>query len=352
MSLRIFISGAEIVLEEIRSILRDKDILIVYPWDPDGLLASVILTDAVANEDKRIGYFAHQEFRPGISLIEKIASLSRRYDSVVVLGSGWQGPEIDMLASNIYGELVILDNSYMYLRPQKSNVLYFNPSPKGDPRGNWPTLSFLVNVVLNGEYYIEVAASIVSLLDKAAIGSRIYQNMMVKAGLNHINDFELPKSCANRLWGITVSQPPEPYQEIPRSLIESGYNVCGALLNDVLLASYEVIGADLIERVSEKDIELSGENIVVNAGEELNYSTLLLSSRIIAKDNSRLAIVLSRWRNGCSFCSWSLSKKPLAGKVGEIRRIGGGARGVYQGVINYLCGRIRNRTVLERIIQE
>lgn len=339
------------LINEIRDVLTNNDLLIVYTWDADNLMAASMISGYVMNTGPgRLGYLAHEDFKPGVSFIGEIAEISRQYDSVVLLGPGWQGPEIDLLAANIHGEVVVIDNSWNYIQPRMKNVLYFNPSPRGDPRGNWPTVSFLVHMITRSEYYLEVAASVMAMMGQGAISSRVYQNMMVKAGLHHILDKSIPLECSNKLWGITVSQNPATFKDVPRSLVESGYDICMALMKDPLVSSYEVLASEIVNEVLKSRRKEYDSVKLVESDLPRNYSALLLTSRILLGSSVKKAITASKIPSGYRFCAWSLGKHPIASIVGDLRRRNAKVKGVYQGQINYVCGEDLSKSILKRVL--
>ncbi len=332
------------MLEEAREALSRGDTLIAYRWDPDSLAASIILGGYVRSIGGSVYYVAFSRERPDKQLVEDIAVRTRIVDSLVMVGSGWQGPELDLVAKNVFGPVLVVDNAYNYIRPRSPNLVFFNPSPRGDPRGNWVTRAFVSSIIAGDADPLLVAASIAAILGEKARAHRRFQDYMVRAGLSHLEGFEIAGLCAQRLWGITISQSPRTHASTPGSILDTGLPPCRALLEDTLLASYEVIAEDRVAELLEKPPKTRGKLLVLES-EAGSQPLLLLASRREAFDTGLPTISIALEENRFSFCAWNPGRKPLAYSVGRLRRSGIGAYGVYQGLVNYVCGGARKEAL-------
>ncbi len=315
---------------EARDLLKEGDILIVYKWRPDHFIASILLSDIILSRGGKLDLIAYDPNKMNKAIQRKVWIESRKYDTVVLLGPGMQGPEIDMLASNILAPLVVVDNGYTYLTPKKTNVVYFNPSPRGDPRGTWPSITFTLATLFGRASDLLVAASIVSISGAKSRAVRAFQNSMSKNGLNHIRDFNIPLECAIRALAVTTTGDPGALARMPMSLSEASLgDLCKAILDDALLATHAGMLEALIEGINLNDNPIhpppgSGRSLLLHLAREYSYRSSSIGMAI--RDDS--------------FCIWSPGKLPIAPKISELRREGFYSCGVYQGLVNYVCGEI------------
>lgn len=334
------------MLREARETLSRGDTLVAYRWDPDSLLAAGLLASIVWGHGYRVGFLAFEDLLPTAGLVGRIVVESRKYDVTVLVGPGWNGPEIDYMARNIHGEVLVVDNHVNRTRPAAFNVVYFNPSPRGDPRGNWITRTFISDVIAGGEYPELVALSVMAVLGEKAHASRRYQDSLARLGVDHRRGSDVYAEASARLWGLTGSQDPGVYAEYPLTIMRSGMNPVNAILGDPMLASYQAVMEVLTGDVR----MLSGVDSVVAAVApgELHLSGLQLVARSIAYRHGKIGLVVKTMGNGeVQFCAWNGSRleNPLSLSLSGLRGAGYRIITAYQGVLDYACAASRGRSV-------
>ncbi len=313
------------MIKEIRELLGKDRVLVAYRWAPDQFLAAVMVADHVISSGGEAGFYAFADHRVDMSLVARLASESRRYDSLILLGPGWRGPEIDLLASNVLAPVAVIDNAYNRLPPRRPNVLYFNPSPRGDPRGVWPSITFLLGTILGEATSLLVASSIVALLGRRSIAVRAYQNSMAANGLSHIEDYGLVEECALRAAGLTASGNPGTMAGAALSVAEASHgDLCRALLDDALLATH----AGILEAWLE---EYEPARLVEGLADG---DTL----RMIVSRNSAFSLgSLAAAGGGGSWCLWDARRSSIIPLAREAFRSGLAGYAVHQGLVNYAC---------------
>ncbi|MCE4624636.1 MAG: hypothetical protein F7C35_02060 [Desulfurococcales archaeon] len=329
------------MLSEAREVLGSGDLLVVYRWMPDQFLAALLLAWWVGGS-RRVGFVAFDEAAPSSGFVRGVAVESRGYDAVVLVGPGWQRPEVDLLAVQVLAPLLVVDNHYSYMRPRRPNVLYFNPSPRGDSRGSWPSVTFTLSLLLGDATNLLVAASIVALLGRASTSVRAFQNAMARNGLNHVSDYFIPEACAMRALGVTAMGDPRAHASIPHSVVEaSPDDPCRGLLDDALLASLQGMFEAVVE-------EYMPPPPRVRVRGEARHPLLSYLAREASFHNKGLGLAVA----GRRFCAWNPTGRPLARGVGRLRRRGFRAFSSYQGLVNYLCGVAPRREGWEEILEE
>ena len=324
--------------EALREALEEGP-LILYGWTADALLATII---ALAHsESSEIGLEPTTTWRPSRQYLESIAVRSRDYKSVVLLGVNWTGVDIDLLAPMVLAPIIVVDNNYMHILPHRSNVIVLNPSPKGDPRGVWPSVAAIVSSLLGGQHPLLAAAGIVSRMWSVAPSNRMYQNLASMAGLNHKEDYDLVAECAWQAYGITAAGDPRVYGRVPQSVVEaSGWDPCKGLLSDTLITTLRADAEESYKAAVENaSIEVHEAKVrVLLEGEGRHY---YLASYMAALEHpDKLAVTgYQDTRERVNYaCAWHIKgKRPLARKLGEARGDGFEASGGYQGPLNYLC---------------
>lgn len=328
------------MIEEAIETLKEKP-LIVYNWSPDGLLASII-TLAYATPTREYRIIAVDTWKPAIDLLEKIAIDSRETKSVALLGVGWSGSDIDLLASMVLAPVVVVDNAWNLIPPRRQNVIYYNPSPKGDRMGSWPSVASLVSMGLGHPHPFLTAASIVSVMGDTARSNRLYQSLMAMAGLDHNSDYDLAWNCAMQTYGITSMGDPVIHGEVARSLVEADRDPCKAILKDALLTSFRGMAeASLEDAVTNADIDEDSDVVIVNAIGEGRHEYYL--SRLFGlqfKDKIVLTAYSDQLSGRLTACAWHVSgKKPIATLLPYMKSKGYEVYGSYHGLVNYLCFR-------------
>ena len=313
------------MINEIRGVLSEDRVLVAYRWAPDQFLAAVMLADYVVSRGREAGFHAFTSHRVDMGLVSRLASESRKYDSLVLLGPGWRGPEIDLVASNVLAPIVVIDNAYNRIPPRRPNVLYFNPSPRGDPRGVWPSVTFLLGTILGDATNLLVASSIVALLGRKSIAVRAYQNSMTANGLSHVEDYFLVEECALRAAGLTASGDAGSMAGAALSIAEASLgDLCRAILDDALLATH----AGVLEAWLE---EYTPARLVdgVADGDTL---------RMIVSRNSAFSLgALAAAGGGDSWCLWEPGRSSIIPLAREALRQGLAGYAVHQGLVNYAC---------------
>ena len=328
------------MIEEALEALREKPLLI-YGWSPDGLIASIIALKYRGSVDE-VPIEATTTWKPGHPQLEQLAIHSREAKSLVLLGTGWSGVEIDLLAPMVLAPVVVIDNSWSHRLPRRPNVLFLNPSPRGDPRANWPTTASLVSSITGNPHPFLAASSIVSLMGDMARGNRVYQSLMSLSGLDHNRDYQIASECAMQAYGITSMSQPTVHSEVARSLVEADPDPCKAMLKDVLLTTYRAEAEAALDSVY-KSLETVEENsirVAVAEGEGRHYLALARVMAMEAPEKVNLLVYrdsLSRERIGCA---WSINLgKPLARASSLLRAKGYEVYGYYQGPANFVCYR-------------
>lgn len=326
-------------MEEVASHLKENP-LIVYEWTPDGLFAA-ILTLAYAAENPE-GVIAVEGSFPEASIIERIAVESRKARSVALLGSGWSGAEIDLLASSILAPLVAVDHAWVTVEPARPNVIYHNLSTKGDSTAMYPGVAGVVSRILGNPHPLLAAAGIVYLMGETAKSNRFYQNLMVAAGLDHLSDYGLAYECMMQGYGVTSMGDPATYGSVALSIVEVGGDPCKAMLQDALLTSMRSIAeAALEESLAEARLREEDDVILVEAeGDGRHW--YFISQSLALEYNGRLLIALYREMASGEYvgCAWhAAGEKPLARILPLMRKRGYRGVGSHHGPINYACFR-------------
>lgn len=326
------------MLEEVVEAIREKP-LIVYNWNPDSLISTILtLTYATSNEEARV--LALDDWRPSIKLLENIAVKSREAKSLVLVGLGWSGPEIDLLAPMVLAPVVVIDQSWHQLRPRRPNVIYYNPSPKGERIGNWPSVSSLVSIALKHPHPFLAASGIVSVMGETAKSNRLYQTLMTMAGLDHNSDYELAYDCAMQAYGITSMGEPGIHGEVAMSIVEAGVDPCKAMLKDALLTSMRGSAeVTLEEAISNASVRENGGLTLVEA-KGYGRHAFYVARHYALKYRDRVVLTLyeDNMTGRRTACAWSISdNKPLAALYPSLRGLGYKVIANYHGLVNYIC---------------
>ena len=324
--------------EALREALEERP-LILYGWTGDALLATIIALAYSGSGEA--GLEPVTTWRPSQQYLESIAARSRDYKSVVLLGVGWTGVEIDLLAPMVLAPVIVVDNNYMHMLPHRPNVVLANPSPKGDPRGMWPSVAAIVSSLLGNQHPLLAAAGIVSRMWSVAPSNRIYQNLASMVGLNHKEDYDLVAECAWQAYGVTASGDPRVYGRVPQSVVEaSGWDPCKGLLSDTLITTLRADAEESYRAAVENAIvEEQGDSVrVLLEGEGRHYYLASYMAALEHPDNLTITGYRDKQEGVDYACAWHVKgKSPLARKLGEARGDGFEAVGGYQGPLNYLC---------------
>ena len=310
--------------------------LILYSWSPDSFLAAVL---ALAY-GSRGGVLASATRRPDTGFLERVAVESRRWRGVAGLGLGWQPGEYDLLAPMLLAPLGVVDNAWWRGRPARPNVFYVNPSPRGDPTGHWPSVASLVSSLLGNPHPFLGAVGVVLALGGMARSSRVYQNMMALAGLDHSRDFDLAMECAMLVYGVVSMGDPGVHGEMPLSLVEaSPGDPCKALFQDALAVGMRAGAEEALRnarpRVSEGRLGFQVYHYEID-GFHLHW---LAREAALSSKGRALAVVEDRLGGRSGACAWSVRRgdPPLASVAPSLRARGLPAYGVLQGPANYVC---------------
>lgn len=322
---------------EVAGYLKENP-LIVYEWSPDGLFAAILILAYAAEE--HAGVVAVEEATPTASVIERVAVESRRAESVVLLGSGWCGAEVDLLASSILAPLVAVDHVWAAGEPRRPNVVYYNPSERGDSAAMYPGVAGTVSRILGHPHPLLAAAGIVYLMGETAKSNRVYQNLMVSAGLDHLSDYGLAYECMMQGYGVTSMGDPAAYGSVPLSVVEVGGDPCKAMLRDTLLTWMRgTAEAALEESRSEARVREEGDVILVEAeGDGRHWYRL--SQSFALEYNGRQLITLYREKASGERvgCAWhTAGDRPLARILHLMRKKGYRGVGSHHGPLNYAC---------------
>jgi len=305
--------------------------LFAYSWSADGVLAAVVGYSLGGG-----GLMGVPAVRPGRGLLESLAVASRRHRGVALLGLAWSGAEVDLLAGMVLGPVGVVDVHWAVGRPRRSNVVYANPSPRGDPRGYWPSTTLVLVSALGAPHAFLAASGVVSVLGEHAMGNRMYQNMMVRAGLDPRGDFGLAWECAMQAYGVAAAGDPVVHSEVPRSVVEaSPGDPCRALLGDGLVAG-------LRARAEAGLAEARAESLGVEEGFEVFEARgwgrhMFALARDLAARRGRVIVGYEDELGGeRGACAWTTRPREpaLAALTPQLRARGLAARGLYQGPAN------------------
>ncbi len=313
--------------------------LIVYGWQPDGLLATIIALSRSGTVDAMVQTVT--TWKPRMEELEEIALTSRSHKSVLLLSTSWTGVEIDLLAQMLLAPLGVVDNNWTHLLPRRQNVIYYNPSPRGDPRGQWPSITAILSSLLGNPYPILAATGIVSGLWDASKAHRIYQNLMSMAGLDHVKDYPLVSECAWQAYGVTASGDPKVYMRVPQSIVEASiWDPCKALLSDAVITTLRAEAEESLEVALDAVEVRYDDNIIIAVTEGEGPHYYFISYSIALSQPDKIIITGYRdlkWRENYA-CIWHVKgRRPLARHLIDLRREGYEAKGLFQGSLNYLC---------------
>jgi len=308
--------------------------LFAYSWTADGVLAAI-----VGYSIGRGGLLGLSTVKPDHGLLESIAIASRRHRGVALLGLAWSGGDVDLLANMVLGPVGVVDVHWAVGRPRRPNVAYANPSPRGDPRGYWPSTTLVLSSALNVPHSFLAAAGVVAVLGELAIGNRMYQNMMVRAGLDPRGDFRLAWECSMQAYGVAAAGDPHVHGEVPRSLVEaSPGDPCRALLADGLIAGLRARAeAGLAEAEARNVGAADGFRLFEARGWGRHMFAL---ARALAARHGRVIIGYEDELGGeRGACAWTTRARDpvLAALTPQLRARGLAARGLYQGPANLVC---------------
>ncbi len=311
--------------------------LYLYSWDADSFIAVV---EALAYGGMG-GVVAVRGGRPSPGYLSGLAASSRRFGGVALVGLGWLSRDVDLLAGMVLGPVAVVDVSWDVGRPRRPNVVYANPSPRGDPGGRWPGTAYVLAVLLEGVNPLLAAAGIVARLGVMARANRAYQNMMARAGLDPAGDFQLAWDCAMQAYGIAAAGDPQVHAEAARSIVEADPgDPCRALLRDALAASLRGQAEVGLEEASRRRAgERSGFRLVEASGWGWHLEWIAREEAAASPTGRALVVYEDQASGLAGVCAWSVAPRDpaLASIVAQLRRRKLPARGVYQGPANYVC---------------
>ncbi len=322
--------GAEVLAE-----VLERDPLVAYGWWADGFLSAVYLLSRARGGS----VLPAEPPRPGQAWLESLAAASRGHGGLVLASTGWSMADVDRLAPMVLAPVVVVDTHWSRGRSLRSNVFVYNPAPRGDARGYWPSTALYVATLLPEPHPLLAAAGVVAVLGEAALGNRLYQNMMVRARLDPRGDYQLAHDCAMQAYGLVAQGDPRVHGEAPRSIVEAErLDPCKAILRDALLT-----GLRAEAEVGLSDVRLDEQE--PRAGFRVYYARgwgrhALIVARRLASKGARVAVGYEDESSGYrAVCAWSMKRgdPPLAELLGQLRSRGLRARGMFQGVANFVC---------------
>lgn len=326
------------MLRDVLETMKEEP-LIIYHWDPDPLI-STILALAYATSPENAKIMALDKWKPNTTLLQKIAVMSRDAGSVALLGTGWSGGEIDALATMVLAPVAVLENKWRHLTPRRPNVIYYNPSPRGDRMGSVPSLSSILSMGLGHPHPLLAAAGIVSVMGDIARSNKLYQSLMAMAGLDHNSDYDIAWNCSMQAYGVTSMGDPGIHGGFPKSIVEADRDPCRAMLKDALLTSLRGMAEVALENAIRSSVVKEGDDIIVVevVGEGRHAYFISRWFALQYRDKTVLTIYSDSSNGDLTACAWNVSSlMPLARLLPFLRGRGYEVVGSHHGSVNYVC---------------
>ncbi|MEB3860883.1 MAG: hypothetical protein GSR84_01510 [Desulfurococcales archaeon] len=333
--------------------------VVVYHWDADGMISAMHIVMA-AGEDTVLHppKFTFKVTREFIESLKKSLTRSR---TILILDLAYPGKILDMIAKETGARVIVVDHHYQEEEPRSPNVEYINPASKGDQEGRWPSAAHVLARLLGKYHPALVAASIVGDLGPAAKANREYQNYMVEAGLDPVNDYWIIQEAVEQLNSIDRMGNYHGLRWIPKVHAIGQFDPLKSVLNDPLLTTLrtqaDVEWEELVARAEEElREEAPGILGVVLEGEGRHVSKL---ARHLASKHRGKIIVVAYYASSTGearvYARAYGYDKPLTPLIRYFKKLGYEAGGKYQrnnNVVGVECAREEMEKVYKLMIEK
>ncbi len=333
--------------------------VVVYHWDADGMISAMHIV-MIAGEDTVLHppYFTFRVTREFISSLKKSLTKSR---TILIVDLAYPGRVLDRIAEETGARIIVVDHHYQEEEPRNPNVEYINPAAQGDQEGKWPSASHVLAKLIGKYHPALVAASIIGDLGPAAKANREYQNYMVEAGLDPINDYWIIQEAVEQLNSIDRMGNYHGLRWIPKVHAIGQFDPLKSVLNDPLLTTLrtqaDVEWEELITRAEEElREEAPGILGVTLEGEGRHVSRL---ARYLASKHQGMIVVVAYYASSTGearvYARAYGYEKPLTPLIPYFKGMGYEAGGKYQrgnNVVGVECTRRDMEKVYRLMIEK